>query len=294
MQAIQFASPGHCAPGYFPPHSSAMPAPTTVLATALELTLVFTGVVLLWRLVFSPAARAQPRPSPLVPWDTPLSDFFLFLWIVICGGLVFPVIAQQLARALSLSSQVKLTLINAGFQGGMLAGVAVYELLIHRRTARPPSSPGSVLIPGAAAFVMSLPLVVIVGLAWTGLLKLCGLPVEPQDAVSFFRKAESPALSAAMIFLAAIIAPVTEELIFRAGLFRYVRTRLPRWAALLLPACLFAAMHNHLASFAPLVVLGIVFSLTYERTGRIGTAIVAHALFNSYSVIRIFIDPNAT
>jgi membrane protease YdiL (CAAX protease family) len=53
-------------------------------------------------------------------------------------------------------------------------------------------------------------------------------------------------------------------------------------------------MHNHLASFAPLVVLGIVFSLTYERTGRIGTAIVAHALFNSYSVIRIFIDPNAT
>ncbi len=150
------------------------------------------------------------------------------------------------------------------------------------------------LLPGAAAFVMSLPLVVIVGLAWTGLLKLCGLPVEPQDAVSFFRKAESPALIAAMIFLAAIIAPVTEELIFRAGLFRYVRTRLPRWAALLLPASLFAAMHNHLASFAPLVVLGIVFSLTYERTGRIGTAIVAHALFNSYSVIRIFIDPNAT
>lgn len=271
-----------------------MPAPTTVLATALELTLVASGLVLLWRLVFSPAARAQSRPSPLAPWDTPLSDFFLFLWIVICGGLVFPVIAQQLARALALSAQVKLTLINAGFQGGMLAGVAVYELLIHRRSARPPSSPGSVLIPGAAAFVMSLPLVVVVGLAWTGLLKLCGLPVEPQDAVSFFRKAESPALIAAMIALAAVIAPVTEELIFRAGLFRYVRTRLPRWGALLLPACLFAAMHNHLASFAPLVVLGIVFSLTYERTGRIGTAIVAHALFNSYSVIRIFIDPNAT
>ena len=59
------------------------------------------------------------------------------------------------------------------------------------------------------------------------------------------------------------------------------------------PACLFAALHNHLASFAPLVVLGIVFSLAYERTGRIGTAIVAHALFNSYSVLRIFIDPSA-
>ena len=69
---------------------------------------------------------------------------------------------------------------------------------------------------------------------------------------------------------------------------------LPRWAALLFPAVLFGALHAHLASFAPLVVLGIVYSLAYERTGRIGTAIVAHALFNSYSVLRIFIDPTAT
>ena len=97
-----------------------------------------------------------------------------------------------------------------------------------------------------------------------------------------------------MIVLATVVAPATEELIFRAGIFRYARTRLPRWAALLLPACLFAALHNHLASFAPLVVLGLVFSLAYERTGRIGTAIVAHALFNLYSVIRIFLDPPAT
>ena len=112
--------------------------------------------------------------------------------------------------------------------------------------------------------------------------------------MGFFTRTQSPVLITAMIALAAIIAPITEELIFRAGIFRYARTRLPRWAALLLPACLFAALHNHLASFAPLVVLGIVFSLAYERTGRIATAMVAHALFNSYSVLRIFIDPPAS
>ncbi|MCX6944811.1 MAG: CPBP family glutamic-type intramembrane protease, partial [Opitutales bacterium] len=40
------------------------------------------------------------------------------------------------------------------------------------------------------------------------------------------------------------------------------------------------AMHANLASFAPLVALGLVFALAYERTGRISTTIVAHALFN--------------
>ena len=270
-----------------------MPAPTNVFASVLELGLVFAGLVLLWRLVFSPAARAAPPPALLAPWDTPLSDVFLFLWLAICGGLVLPIVAQQAVRALALDAQTKLILVNAGFHGGMLAGIAVHQVFFHARAPRTPLAVGSSLLPGAAAFLLSLPLVVLVGLAWTGLLKLCGLPVEPQDAVAFFTRTKSPVLIAAMIALAAVIAPITEELIFRAGIFRYARTRLPRWAALLLPACLFAALHNHLASFAPLVVLGIVFSLAYERTGRIATAIVAHALFNAYSVLRIFVDPPA-
>jgi membrane protease YdiL (CAAX protease family) len=36
------------------------------------------------------------------------------------------------------------------------------------------------------------------------------------------------------------------------------------------------------------VVLAVIFSLAYERTGRIGTAIVAHALFNLHTVVLIF------
>ena len=41
-------------------------------------------------------------------------------------------------------------------------------------------------------------------------------------------------LLGSLVVLASIVAPITEELIFRAGLFRYARTRLPRWAALLI------------------------------------------------------------
>ena len=205
-----------------------MPAPINAFATNFELALVFSGVVLLWRYVFSPTARAHTRTPLLVAWDISLSDFFLFLWIVICGGLVFPVVAQQTARALALSAQTKLILVNAGFQGGMLAGVGIYLLCFNRSRSRPSFGFTASILPGIATFLISLPLIVVVGLLWTGLLKLCGLPVEPQDAVAFFKKAQPPALLATMIALAALVAPLTEELVFRGGIFRYARTRLPR------------------------------------------------------------------
>ena len=60
----------------------------------------------------------------------------------------------------------------------------------------------------------------------------------------------------------------------------FLRTRTDRRIALVLPALLFATIHFHLPSYLPLAALGIVFSLAYERTGSIGTAIVGHALFN--------------
>ena len=271
-----------------------MPVTTNAFATVIELTLVLAGVLLIRQVALSSRARATTSVSPLPPWDAPLSDFLLFLWLAISGGLIGPIVAQLSLRLLSLGEESKLIFVNSGFQGGMLAGVALYYGLVNRRAPRPVFRFASAFLSGGTTFLVSLPLIVVVGLAWVGLLKLCGLPVEPQDAVSIFKKAKSPGLIGAMVVLAALLAPLTEELIFRAGIFRYVRTRLPRWAALLAPACCFAAVHNHLPSFAPLVALGIVFSLAYERTGWIGTPIIAHALFNSYSIVRIFIDPNAS
>jgi membrane protease YdiL (CAAX protease family) len=130
-----------------------------------------------------------------------------------------------------------------------------------------------------------MPVVAATSLIWQSLLEFSGVPAEKQDLIRMFLEVKSPLLLVLMMILACIGAPIMEELVFRAGIFRYARTRLPRWATLLVPACLFAALHNNLASFAPLVALGVLFSLAYERTGRIATSIVAHALFNLNSLV---------
>jgi membrane protease YdiL (CAAX protease family) len=62
---------------------------------------------------------------------------------------------------------------------------------------------------------------------------------------------------------------------------------MPRWVAILATSIFFGLVHvgwgEHLAGLVsafPLVILATIFCLAYERTGSIGTTIVAHSLFN--------------
>src|SRR5699024_5257463 len=102
---------------------------------------------------------------------------------------------------------------------------------------------GGTVRSGIATFLISLPIITVVSLAWLEFLKFCGLPIEQQDLLRMFSETTQPALIVLMVVLATLIAPVTEELLFRAILFRYLRTRVPRWIALCLPATVFAAAH---------------------------------------------------
>jgi membrane protease YdiL (CAAX protease family) len=94
-----------------------------------------------------------------------------------------------------------------------------------------------------------------------------------------------------MLVLAVVLAPIAEELIFRAGMFRVLKGRIGRWPAIAISSALFAALHLSWAGFAGLFCLGVVFCLSYERTRNIAVPIVAHGLFNLNSIIVILAIP---
>ena len=265
-----------------------MPTLSAQIAIGFELSLLLSGAWLLWRIVLSPSARAERTAPRLLEWKISGTDFLLFLWCVVIGGLAFQLGLGQLLKHSALDSTQRLVYVGGAFQFGMLAGIAFFRLVVHRRApAEPPLVTLHPVLSGIATLLISLPVLTAVSFAWQGVLRLAGIVAEKQDLIDLFANAKSPGLLAYMIALATVIAPITEELLFRGGLFRYARTRLPRWAALLVPALLFGALHANLASFAPLVALGIIFSLAYERTGRIGTTIVAHGLFNLNTIVLI-------
>ncbi|HWL15243.1 MAG TPA: type II CAAX endopeptidase family protein [Opitutus sp.] len=268
---------------------------TEQVVYTIELALLLLGVFLLWRHVWSPAARARLRfaPSALPPWSVSPSEFLFFTFVIVIGALIASAAAGVALRAFPLSTDAVTVVGSAAFQVGLLIGPCLLPLKLGHPALLPPLD-RTTLRSGLATFLIALPVVTVTSLLWLGFLKLAGLPAEQQDLLRMFAQADSKTLLAVMIVLATLIAPITEELLFRATIFRYLRTRIPRWLALVLPGLLFASLHvnwstlDGLASFAPLTALAVVFSLGYERTGRIGTAMVAHAIFNLHTILVLF------
>ncbi|MDB6093129.1 MAG: Abortive infection protein [Verrucomicrobia bacterium] len=252
-----------------------------------EIALIFGGLVLLWR--YGLRKEARETPPRLTTWPASGTDFFVFVWLVIAGGFLAPMAASHWIKQAALGREYELILSTAIFQFGMLAGVMAFALTLGRRSrpAKPAPFPTNPILAGGAVFLISVPVVSVVSLLWLGLLKLCHIDAPQQEAIDLLRNARSSLPFAILLFSAIVIAPINEELLFRAGIFRFVRSHLPRWAALLLPAVIFGLMHMNVASFAPLVALGIIFSLAYERTGRISTTMVAHALFNLMATLLV-------
>ena len=271
-----------------------MPSRTAALVASLEIALAVAGAVQLWRLVLRPAARTNRPPPLLARWDTTIVDFLIFILFIIGGSVVTAALGSMAAKSLALRGDAMTVFTGAAAQLGMLGRVWIYWARPGRGAPIAPSAGPGELISGAATFLVSLPVLIISAKLWELLLTQAGLPTDRQSLIAMFANAESPWVLAVMIVLAVAIAPLTEELVFRAGLFRYLRSRLPRWLALLGSALLFASLHVNwrnlegLASLVPLMVLAIMFSLAYERTGKIGTPIVAHALFNLNTIVLIF------
>jgi membrane protease YdiL (CAAX protease family) len=91
-----------------------------------------------------------------------------------------------------------------------------------------------------------------------------------------------PASSAALLALAAIFAPVTEELLFRGWIYTALRYRAGFWTALLISSALFAAAHYDETHIYALAVfpIGLALGVIRERTGSIKASILFHAVNN--------------
>jgi membrane protease YdiL (CAAX protease family) len=83
-----------------------------------------------------------------------------------------------------------------------------------------------------------------------------------------------------MLVTVAIVAPLSEELLFRAVLQGWVRERCGAAWAIPLVAVLFAAIHGWRDGLA-LLPLALILGVLYERRRSYLAVVVAHGLFNS-------------
>lgn len=143
-------------------------------------------------------------------------------------------------------------------------------------------------------FIRFLPLIWLASLLWTHILEDLqdfGLINEapPQELVQLFQSGGDPLAIGLLVIFAVVLAPIVEELIFRACIYRFLKGQMSILLAQLCSAALFAVVHANLLSFAPLLLMGILLARNYERSGNLLIPILFHAFFNAFSLIMLLI-----
>jgi len=144
---------------------------------------------------------------------------------------------------------------------------------------------------GLGGYFVALPLVIFISLVnqkiWQGQggsNQLLSLALEGKDLVAL----------AIFFVTAAIAAPIFEEILFRGFLLPSLTRYLPVWSAILSSSLLFAIAHLSMSEVLPLTTLGIVLGIVYTRSRNLLSSILLHSLWNSGTLISLFILGSGT
>lgn len=118
---------------------------------------------------------------------------------------------------------------------------------------------------------------------------------HPEAALALLKGLHQPWQLVAFFLLACVLAPITEELVFRAFIFNAVARYGGFWVGAVVSGILFGLIHvsssalDVLVFALPLALGGIVLAFVYARSTCYWSNVITHALFNSVSVIAIIV-----
>jgi membrane protease YdiL (CAAX protease family) len=146
-----------------------------------------------------------------------------------------------------------------------------------------------VVIFALAAIAPTLVLVGIVNASVSEALQNVWPDASPQEIVKTFETTGSFAVRVVMMFAAVVIAPLSEELLFRGFFYGVCKRYTDMHFAAIINALLFATVHLHVASFMPLFALALVLVAVYEITGSLLVPMLMHAMFNGIMIIAMLV-----
>lgn len=90
-----------------------------------------------------------------------------------------------------------------------------------------------------------------------------------------------------------IVAPITEEIIFRFGLFEFLRKKINKKLSFIFVSILFAIIHGYsLYNSLMLFCMSFIWTYSYYKKENLLYPIILHFFFNLYALISLFNIPN--
>ncbi len=115
-----------------------------------------------------------------------------------------------------------------------------------------------------------------------------GLP--PQNVEAIFSVGTPAAAFVLSMFLMGVVAPITEELLFRGYLYEALKLHLTQRSAMMATSVVFAAVHMDIYRFLPLAFGGYALNVLAERKKSITASMIMHATWNGLMVIMAFVS----
>ncbi len=139
---------------------------------------------------------------------------------------------------------------------------------------------------GFGGYLVAIPLVLLVSLInqqiWQGQggsNPLLSLALQSQDKVAL----------AVFFITASIAAPIFEEIMFRGFLLPSLTRYISVSGAIIISGLIFAIAHLSLSEVLPLATLGIVLGFVYTRSRNLLAPMLLHCLWNSGTLISLFV-----
>lgn len=231
----------------------------------------------------------EKSDNPLPAWQLSMSDaIVLALGIVVCVLTLVLVLGNLLV---GIDDNVwRLGIYALCWQLGLLAIIltAMWRLprLFTFRLSPVRLGFAKTLRSAIAQFFAAMLLLALVTLLWRGILKLLqdsgfGYYLQEQELVRMFSRDLPLGLIVLMLLTAVVIAPVTEELLFRGLIYRFLKSRLSARMAMVISSVAFGAVHGNMLAFIPLTFLAMILTRSYERSGSLKVPILIHAFFNA-------------
>lgn len=250
------------------------------LAAALNALFLVAGVYIYVSILRQIGARAlEPTEPPVRTFDWP--EAFL------AGGLATLFLWSSSASSpQSMSNMGNRELIANGiFTLGLLLFIAAFlrlrRLDISLLAGFSKIGFRRAVITGGTLMLAAYPLIFLADIMTQ---RFLGGGREKQGIVELFNASGTLEQRIMIIVLAVTLAPIAEEFFFRFFFYGVVKRYFGRSVGLAASALLFAAVHAHLPSFAPLFVLGACFTIAYEWSGSILVSMTMHALFNALTL----------
>ena len=162
-------------------------------------------------------------------------------------------------------------------QGGALTLLGLRENRVFSRVAL-----------GVTGLMMTFPLLLLAAFIMLVVGPVIGIEPRPQQLL-FSARTIGPLAFVVLGISAVVVAPITEEILFRGFLYSTMRRYLGPLGAITLTALGFSLLHNYAFGALSLFVIGFLLGYLYERTGSLVASIAAHAANNLYSLLVVFV-----